>query len=134
MSAHEPIRPTGWPKPRGYANGILAAPGGRLLAVAGQIAWDTECRITSAHFPDQFGQALENVLAVVAAAGGQASHVVSLTIYVTDKEEYLAALSEVGERYRATFGHHYPAMALLEVKALLDPAAKVEIQALAVVP
>lgn len=131
--SHEVIRPPGWPKPRGYANGILATPG-RLLAVAGQIAWDTDCHVTSPRFPEQFGQALRNVLAVVTTAGGQPAHVVSLTIFVTDKQEYLGSLEEVGRAYRESFGEHYPAMALLEVKSLLDPGAKVEIQALAVIP
>ena len=107
---------------------------GELLAVAGMIGWDTQERLVSAEFVPQFRQALENVLAVVQAAGGGPEHLLSLTIYVTDKREYAAALSEVGQVYRAVLGRHYPAMALVQVAALLEDAAKVEIQALAALP
>ena len=126
------ILPPGWPRPRGYSNGMAAR--GELLAVAGMIGWDTQERLVSAEFVPQFRQALENVLAVVRAAGGGPEHVLSLTIYVTDKREYAGALTEVGQAYRAVLGRHFPAMALVEVAALLEDAAKVEIQALAALP
>jgi enamine deaminase RidA (YjgF/YER057c/UK114 family) len=126
------ILPPGWPRPRGYSNGMAAR--GELLAVAGMIGWDAQERLVSAEFVPQFRQALENVLAVVQTAGGGPEHLLSLTIYVTDKREYVAALSEVGQVYRAVLGRHYPAMALVQVAALLEDAAKVEIQALAALP
>ena len=129
---HETIRPAGWPKPRGYANGMLARPG-RFLAVAGQVAWDNECRIVSTEFAAQFGQALRNVRSVVEAAGGRPEDVISLTIYVTDKARYIASLTEVGREYRDVMGRHFPAMALVEIAGLLEPNAEVEIQALAVI-
>ncbi|MBK7824922.1 RidA family protein [Nannocystis sp.] len=126
------IVPPGWPRPRGYSNGVAAR--GELLAVAGMIGWDEKEQIVGDSFVAQFRQALGNVCDVVRAAGGRPEHVVSLTIYVTDKREYIAALTEVGQAYRALLGRHYPAMALLEVKGLLEDRAKVEIQALAVLP
>jgi enamine deaminase RidA (YjgF/YER057c/UK114 family) len=129
----ETIHPAGWAPARGYANGMLA-PHGRLLAVAGQIAWDAQQQVVSDDFPAQFEQALANVVQVVTSAGGLADQIISLTIYVTDKQAYLYHLREVGAGYRRVMGKHYPAMALVEVKGLLEPRAKVEIQALAVIP
>ncbi|MEW6281771.1 MAG: RidA family protein [Candidatus Eremiobacterota bacterium] len=120
--------------PRGYSNGILAPAGGRILFVAGQIGWDREGRIVSEDFAAQFDRALANVLEVVRAAGGQPENVGRMTLYVADRHEYNAALRQVGEAYRRHMGRHYPAMALLEVKALLEPGAKVEIEATAVIP
>jgi enamine deaminase RidA (YjgF/YER057c/UK114 family) len=105
---------------------------GELLAVAGQIGWDEREVIVSDDFAAQLRQALKNVVAVVEAAGGVASDIISLTLYVTDKREYVAAIQEVGAAYREQIGRHYPAMALVEVAGLLEPGAKVEIQALAV--
>ena len=116
--------------PRGYSHGIVAA--GRLLFVAGQIGWNTRAEIVSDHFVAQFDQALANVLSVVKEAGGSAEAIARLTIYVTDKAEYLAAAREIGERYRARMGRHYPAMTLVEVRALLEDGARVEIEATAV--
>jgi enamine deaminase RidA (YjgF/YER057c/UK114 family) len=127
-----PVQPEGWMRPRGYSNGMRAR--GQLLAVAGQIAWDAEGRIVSDAFAQQFRQALGNVRDVVAAAGGSASDIISLTIYVTDKREYLDGLAGVGDAYREVLGKHFPAMALVQVAALVEPEAKVEIQALAVLP
>jgi enamine deaminase RidA (YjgF/YER057c/UK114 family) len=127
-----PILPPGWPRPRGYSNGMAGR--GELLAVAGMIGWDAQEKIVSDEFVAQFRQALANVRDVVVAAGGRAEHILSLTIYVTDKREYVAGLAEVGQAYRALLGRHYPAMALVEVKALLEDRAKVEIQALAAIP
>lgn len=122
----------GWPRPRGYANGMAAR--GELLAIAGEIGWDEREQIVSDEFAPQFRQALANVVAVVEAAGGTPSDLISLTIYVTDKREYVAAIAEVGQIYRALLGKHFPAMALVEVAALLEDRAKVEIQGLAVLP
>ncbi len=127
------INPESLGAPKGYSNGILAQ-GSRLLFVAGQIAWDAHHQITSDQFAAQFAQALENVVAVVRAAGGEPSHLARLTVYVADKREYLASLREVGTGYRRIMGRHYPAMALVEVKALLEPGAKVEIEGTAVLP
>ncbi len=126
------IQPEGWAKPRGYSNGIVAT--GKFLFVAGQIGWDpTNIR---PKFPEgfgaQFGQALANVLAVVKAAGGTPEQVARLTVYVTDKKEYLASLKECGDAWRTHFGKHYPAMALVQVAALVEDQAKVEIEATAV--
>ena len=126
------INPAEWQAPKGYSNGILAE-GGSLLFVAGQVAWDRDCRIVSDDFARQFGQALENVLAIVKSAGGQAGSITRLLIFVTDKREYIAKLKEIGAVYRQLMGRHYPAMTLVEVSALLEDSAKVEIEALAVI-
>jgi enamine deaminase RidA (YjgF/YER057c/UK114 family) len=120
--------------PRGYSNGMLAPAGGRLLFVAGQIGWNAQQKLASEAFAEQFAQALHNVLAVVEAGGGRAEHIARLTIYVIDRHQYLAEAKLVGTHYRALMGKHYPAMALVEVKALLEPGAKVEIEATAVLP
>lgn len=130
----EPVLPLGWPRPRGYANGMLAPAGGRLLTIAGQIAWDAEQRVVSDDFGDQFRQALANVVAVVRAAGGKPEHVMELTIYVVDRHAYLAAIERVGAAYRELMGRCYPSMALVEVRALLEDRAQVEIQGLAMLP
>lgn len=124
------ILPAGWKRPRGYANGMAAT--GELLAVAGQIGWNADEQFESDAFVDQFRQALANVVAVVEAAGGAATDIISLTIYVTDKREYIADIAQVGQVYREQLGKHFPAMALVGVAALLEDRAKVEIQALAV--
>ena len=126
------ILPDGWQRPRGYANGMAAH--GELLAVAGQIGWNAQEQWDSLEFGPQFRQALANVVAVVEAAGGQVSDIVSLTIYVTDKREYIAQIDQVGAAYRELFAKHFPAMALVGVNELLEDRAKVEIQALAVLP
>jgi enamine deaminase RidA (YjgF/YER057c/UK114 family) len=126
------INPESLGAPRGFSNGVLAEAGGRLLFVAGQIAWNDNQQIISADFVEQFDRALANVIAVVTEAGGQPSQVARLVIYVTDKSEYAARTREVGERYRAHMGRHFPAMVLVEVKSLLDDEAKVEIEAVAV--
>ena len=126
------INPQTLGRPRGYSNGILTEPNGRLLFVAGQIGCDQANKVVSSDFVEQFDQALANVLAVVGEAGGSPEQVTRLTMYVTDRVEYMTHTRAVGERYRARMGKHYPAMALIEVKGLLDPAAKVEIEATAV--
>ncbi len=134
MSRLVSINPADLGAPRGYSNGVLAPAGGRLLFVAGQIAWDEEQRLIGASFAEQFHRALANVLAVVREAGGEPADVARLTVYVTDREEYLGARQEIGAAYRALMGKHFPAMALVEVAALLEPKAKVEIEATAVIP
>ncbi len=127
------INPESLGPARGYSNGVLVPPGGQVLFVAGQIAWDEQQRIVGADFVEQFDRALSNVLAVVAEAGGKPDQIARLLIYVTDKEEYRRRTREVGERWRARMGRHFPAMALVEVKGLLEDGAKVEIEAVAVI-
>lgn len=117
----------------GYSNGVLAPANARILFVAGQIGWDRDHRLVASDFIAQFEQALLNVLAVVEEAGGTSEDVARLTIYVTDKEEYLQDLETLGHAYRRIMGHHYPAMALVEVKALLESGARVEIEATAAI-
>ena len=126
------VQPEGWPRPRGYANGMAAS--GELLAIAGQIGWDETETIVSDEFLPQLRQTIANVVAVVEAAGGRAEHIISLTIFVKDKHEYIAGGREVGAIYRELMGKHYPAMALVQVADLLEPRAKVEIAGLAVLP
>lgn len=128
----KPINPKSLGRPRGYSNGQLTREGARLLFVAGQIGWDEEQRLVSDDFVEQFERALRNVLAVVLEAGGAPGGVARLVIYVTDKREYLARTVEIGERWRALMGRHYPTMALVEVKGLLEDGAKVEIEGVAV--
>ncbi len=132
LSQLESINPTELGKHSGYSQGVKAQPGA-LLFVAGQVAWDKRSRIVSSDFAAQFSQALSNVLTVVRAGGGAPESVARLTIYVTDRNEYAANAKAVGEAYRAQMGKHYPAMTLVEVKALLEEGAKVELEATAVV-
>lgn len=132
------INPAGWAPPRGYQNGMLAAPGRRLLAVAGQIGWDAGARLVQPAagedaFVAQFAQALRNVVAVVRCAGGDVADVMSLRVYVTDKRRYLALSKAVGSAYREVLGRHYPAMALVQVADLVEEGALVEIEALAAI-
>jgi enamine deaminase RidA (YjgF/YER057c/UK114 family) len=134
MTGLQPVRPQELGAPRGYSHGMLAPAGGRLLFVAGQIGWDGEEKLVATDFPGQFAQALANAVAVVRAAGGEPGHVARLTIYVTDRRQYLDDLPAVGAAYRRVMGRHYPAMALLEVQGLLEPGALVEIEATAVLP
>ena len=115
---------------RGYSHGIAAS--GTMLFVAGQIGWNAQAQMVGESFVEQFDQALANVLSVVTAAGGSPASIARLTIYVTDKSEYVAARREIGTRYRERMGQHYPAMTLVEVRALLEDAARVEIEATAV--
>jgi enamine deaminase RidA (YjgF/YER057c/UK114 family) len=129
---HELINPPELGPPRGYSNGILAAPG-RLLFVAGQIGCDAEFQVVSDDFVAQFERALENVLCVVRTAGGVPEDIVRFTIFVVDKDAYLGALGDVGVAYRRHMGRHYPAMALVEVRALIEPRALLEIEATAVI-
>ena len=126
------INPKSLGRPRGYANGQLTSPDARLLFVAGQIGWDERQRLVSDDFVEQFDRALRNVLEVVREAGGAPTGVARLVVYVTDKREYAARTAEIGERWRAQMGRHYPAMALVEVKGLLEDGANVEIEGVAV--
>jgi enamine deaminase RidA (YjgF/YER057c/UK114 family) len=126
------INPESLGEPHGYSNGVLVSPGGALLFVAGQIAWDENRAIVSNDFVAQFDRALANVVTVVTAAGGRADQIARMVIYVTDKHAYVSRRDEVGQCYRAHLGKHFPAMALVEVKALVDDNAQVEIEAVAV--
>jgi len=127
------VEPEGWTKPRGYSNGIRVRGAQELVFVAGQIAWDAQQRLVGVgDFAAQFRQALLNVAAVVRAAGCEPRSVTRLTIYVTDKRRYLAALREVGAAYREVFGKHFPAMSLVQVADLLEDGALVEVEATAV--
>jgi len=119
----------------GYSNGVLAPPGARMLFVAGQVAWDAQHRIVGDDdFVKQFEQTLRNVVTVVRAAGGGPEHLVELTMFVTDKTRYMERLKEVGQVYRSICGKHFPAMALVEVKGLLEPGAMIEIRGVAALP
>ena len=129
--SHQAILPAGWPRPKGYANGVLAK--GRMLFIAGMIGWDAQERFPSDDFAAQARQALANVAAVLEAAGGKPENIVRMTWYVTDKREYLAAGREVGVAYREIIGSYNAAMSAVEVKALMEDRAKVEIEATAVV-
>ena len=126
------LHPDGWAAPKGYANGILAT--GRQLHVAGQIGWDAEQRMVLGGLVSQTRQALENVVAVLASGGARPEHLVRLTWYLTDRAAYLAASKEIGAVYREVIGRHYPAMTAVEVSALMEAEALVEIEATAVVP
>lgn len=127
--ALEAVNPPGLARPSGYSHGLRGR--GELLFVAGQVGWDAQERMVSDDFVAQFAQALDNVLAVVRAAGGAPESVGRLTVYVTDKDEYLRRRRELGLAWRERFGRHYPAMALVEVKGLLEPRAQLEIEATA---
>jgi enamine deaminase RidA (YjgF/YER057c/UK114 family) len=127
------VNPDSLAPPRGYSNGMLCPPG-RILFVAGQIGWDGDGQLVSPHLVPQFAKALDNVLEVVRAAGGDATHIGRLTLYVTDKHRYAADARAIGEAYRARMGKHFPAMALVEVADLLEDGALVEIEATAVIP
>jgi enamine deaminase RidA (YjgF/YER057c/UK114 family) len=131
----EIIQPEGWAPPKGYCNGMLVRNPGALLFVAGQIAWDADQALVGQDdFVAQFAQALRNVVSVIETAGGRASHLARVTIYVTDKAKYMACVKEVGAAWRELVGGHYPPMALVEVADLLEPGALVEIEATAALP
>ena len=129
--AYRVLQPPGWPKPRGYANGVAAE--GRLVVTGGMVGWDE-----AEHFPDGFAaqarQCFENIRAVLAEGGAEPRHLVRLTWYVVDIPEYLAAVREVGAAYREIFGRHFPAMAVVGVTRLVEEAARLEIEATAIVP
>jgi enamine deaminase RidA (YjgF/YER057c/UK114 family) len=125
------INPESLGAPRGYANGILAESNRRQLFISGQVAWNESQQIVSDDFVEQFDRALSNLVTVVTEAGGAAADIARLVIYVTDINEYRERTKEIGERYRGRMGKHFPAMVLVEVRRLLDNAAKVEIEGLA---
>jgi enamine deaminase RidA (YjgF/YER057c/UK114 family) len=126
------LQPPGWARAKGFSNGIVAS--GQLVFIAGQIGWTGEGRWEARDFAGQFRQTLENILAVLAQAGGKPEHIVRLTWYVLDKQEYLGSLKAVGEVYRELMGRHFPTMAVVQVAGLVEPEARLEIEATAVVP
>ena len=132
MSLFKTLQPAGWKRPRGYANGISAR--GRQIHVAGQIGWDGQCVFHSDSFVDQVRQALKNVVDVLAEDGAGPQHIVRMTWYLLDKQEYLAAGAGVGRAYREVIGNHYPAMTAVQVGALIEERARLEIEVTAVVP
>ena len=131
-SPHQLLHPRSWKPARGYANGIAAE--GKLLFLGGHIGWNGQQQFETDNFAEQTRQALENIVAVLAEAGAGPEHLVRLTWYVTDKQEYLDQLREVGSAYRDVIGKHYPAMSLVQVMALVEDRAKVEVEATAVLP
>jgi enamine deaminase RidA (YjgF/YER057c/UK114 family) len=126
------LLPEGWPRPKGYANGVEAE--GRIVFVAGQIGWTPEGKFEAAALSAQFAQTLDNTLAVLREANAGPEHVARMTWYITDKHAYLASLAEIGAIWREKMGKNYPAMAVVEVKALIEDAALIEIETTAVVP
>ncbi|HEY0113496.1 MAG TPA: RidA family protein [Allosphingosinicella sp.] len=126
------LLPPGWPRPKGYSNGVAAT--GRMIFTAGVIGWDEAERIVSDTLAGQFEQILKNTLAILREGRAGPEHVVRMTWYVTDRDEYLAELREIGALWRTHMGAHYPAMAVVAVPALVEPAAKMEIETIAVVP
>lgn len=126
------LQPPGWAQPKGYANGIAAR--GTLVFVGGQVGWNAAQQFESADFVAQAAQALRNVVAVLAEAGGRPEHIARMTWYVLDKREYLASYRALGAVYREIMGRHYPAMTAVEVGALMEDRARVEIEATAVIP
>ena len=127
------LQPPSWARPRGFSNGI-AVKGGTTVYIAGQIGCNAQGAFEARDFAGQFRQTLANILAVLAEAGGRAEHLVRLTWYVLDKREYLGAVKDVGAAYRELIGKHYPCMAVVEVSALVEDAARLEIEATAVIP
>jgi len=132
MTVHQSLLPPGWKRPRGYANGIAAT--GRMVFTAGVVGWDAEERFVAADLAGQFRQVLVNTLAILAEGGAGPEHIVRMTWYVTSRDEYLADIAEIGAAYRELIGRNYPAMAVVEVAALVEAEAKVEIETIAVVP
>ena len=126
------LQPSGWARPKGYANGVVAK--GRTVYVSGMVGWDADGVFRSDDFADQARQALANVIAVLAEARALPEHIVRMTWYVTDKREYVAAYPRIGVAYRELIGRHFPAMTAVEVRALIEDAAKVEIEVTAVIP
>ena len=126
------LQPAAWPRPKGYSNGISAT--GRLVFTAGMIGWDDKEMIVSHRMEEQFGQALKNIVAVLAEDGAGPEHIVRLTIYVTDRVQYISRRDDLAPIWKAIMGSHFPAIALVEVKGLVNSSALVEIEATAVVP
>jgi enamine deaminase RidA (YjgF/YER057c/UK114 family) len=126
------LLPPGWPRPKGYANGISAR--GRTIFTAGVIGWDANERIVAPDLAGQFAQVLRNILDILAEDGAGPEHVVRMTCYVVSRDEYVESLPAIGSAWRETMGRHYPAMAVVEVSGLVEPQARVEIEAIAMVP
>jgi len=132
VSVHDILQPPGWPRPRGYSNGIAAR--GRLVFTAGVIGWDEHEQFPAGDLAGQFRQVLVNTLAILREAGAGPEHIVRMTWYVTDRQDYLDNGRALGALWREMIGRHYPAMAVVEVSALIEPKAKLEIETIAVVP
>lgn len=126
------LQPSGWARPKGYANGTAAS--GRTICLSGMIGWDAQCRFHTSDFAGQVRQALQNIVAVLAEAKAGPQHIVRMTWYVVDKQEYLAANVDIGIAYREIIGRHFPAMAAVQVVALMEDAARVEIEVTAILP
>ena len=126
------VNPPGWARPKGYSNGVVAR--GRLVFVAGQVGWNREERFETEDFVGQTAQALHNIVAILAAAGARPEHLVRMTWFIADKDEYLSRGKEIGEVYRAIVGRHYPVMSVIVIKGLIETGAKLEIEATAVIP
>jgi enamine deaminase RidA (YjgF/YER057c/UK114 family) len=126
------LQPPSWARAKGYSNGIAAK--GTLVFIAGQIGWNGQCEWVDKSFAGQFRQALQNILEVLAQAGGKPEHLVRLTWYVLDKKEYLASIKDVGGAYRELMGRHFPTMAVVQVVGLVEDEARLEIEATAVIP
>lgn len=132
MTQFQILLPDGWPQPRGYSNGVIAE--GRQIFIAGQIGWDREGRFVSPHVAAQVRQALQNIVAILAEANARPEHIVRLTWYVTSRDDYHSELKEIGAAYRAVMGKNFPPMSVVQVVALMESQAKVEIEATAVIP
>ena len=132
MTVHRSLLPPGWQRPRGYANGISAS--GRMVFTAGVVGWDATETFVCDDLAGQFRQVLVNTLAILAEDGALPEHIARMTWYVTSRDEYVASLAEIGAAYRELVGKNYPAMAVVEVSALVEPRAKIEIETIAVVP
>jgi enamine deaminase RidA (YjgF/YER057c/UK114 family) len=132
MTVHRTLLPPGWPRPKGYANGILAE--GRTIWTGGVVGWDEEERFPDTDIAGQFRRILENTLVILAEAGAGPEHIVRMTWYVTDRQEYLDSLPAIGAAYREIIGRHFPAMAVVQVVALMEAAARIEIETTAVIP
>lgn len=132
MTAHTTLLPPGWPRPRGYANGILAE--GRTVWTGGVVGWDENETFPDAGMAGQFRRILTSTVAILAEAGAGPEHIVRMTWYVTDRQEYLDSLPAIGSAYREIIGKHFPAMAVVQVVALMEAAAKIEIETTAVIP
>ena len=132
MTAHRTLLPPGWPRPKGYANGVLAE--GRTVWTGGVVGWDEQERFPDADTAGQFRRILQSTVAILAEAGAGPEHIVRMTWYVTDRQEYLDQLPAIGAAYREIIGKHFPAMAVVQVVALIEAAAKIEIETTAVIP
>ncbi len=125
------LLPEGWESPKGYSQGVVAE--GRQIFISGQIGWDENSIFQTDDFAEQAGQALRNIISILAEADASAEHITRLTWFITDKQEYLASLKSLGQKYREEVGRHFPAMSVVEVSSLMEDRAKVEIEATAVI-